>query len=141
MEALKARPVLISFRALAFHGENRSDGDGSEWSMQVKQEIQIGLNVPTVPGAALQPTVKIELAATAKNELVDAVEAQFNGVYEAKFNFAIELTESDVSPWMDKEDNQYVLVAQVFPLAMTHFRRELHAMGFDARNLPLGLPS
>jgi hypothetical protein len=34
---------------------------------------------------------------------------------------------------------QYVLVAQAFPLAMTHFRREMQSMGFDARNLPLGL--
>jgi hypothetical protein len=27
---------------------------------------------------------------------------------------------------------------QAVPLAMTHFRRELQAMGMDARDLPLG---
>ncbi|MCB8746290.1 hypothetical protein LHU53_05160 [Rhodoferax sp. U2-2l] len=26
-----------------------------------------------------------------------------------------------------------------YPLAMTHFRRELQSMGMDARHLPLGL--
>ena len=37
------------------------------------------------------------------------------------------------------EEYQYVLVAQAFPLAMTHFRREMQSMGFDARELPLGI--
>jgi hypothetical protein len=40
---------------------------------------------------------------------------------------------------MDDSEYQYVLVAQAFPLAMTHFRRELQALGLDARQLPLGL--
>jgi hypothetical protein len=32
-----------------------------------------------------------------------------------------------------------MLVAQAFPLASSHFRRELMAMGFNLGNLPLGL--
>ena len=49
------------------------------------------------------------------------------------------LTEEALSFWFEQEPYQYMLVSQAFPLAMTHFRRELQSMGFDARSLPLGL--
>ena len=49
------------------------------------------------------------------------------------------MQELDVVTRFDTEPYQYVLVAQVVPLAMTHFRRELQAMGVDARELPLGI--
>jgi hypothetical protein len=44
-----------------------------------------------------------------------------------------------VLAWIASDDHQYLLSAQTFPLAMSHFRRELLATGFDGSNLPLGL--
>jgi len=107
--------------------------------MDMQQDIELGLAVPSVPGGPLQVSVLIKLKATATNEKNAKDQANFSGNYEAKFYYATEVTEAAVTPLMEDLDYQYVLVAQAYPLAMTHFRRELQAMGMDARHLPLGL--
>ena len=139
MEAVKPRAVLRSFRALAFHGENRGEATGTEMRMDVQQDIELGLAVPSVPGGPLQVSVLIKLEATATSEKDAKDQATFAGDYEAKFYYPTEVVEDQVTPLMDDSEYQYVLVAQAFPLAMTHFRRELQALGLDARQLPLGL--
>jgi len=139
MEAVKPRATMRSFRALAFHGENRGEATGVEMRLDLQQDIQLGLAVPTLEGGSLQVSVLINLKATATNEKDAKDRASFAGDYEAKFYYAPEVTETVVAPLMDDTDYQYVLIAQAYPLAMTHFRRELQAMGMDARNLPLGL--
>lgn len=139
MQVVKPRATLRSFRALAFHGENRGEATGTEMRMDMQQDIELGLAVPSVPGGPLQVSVLIKLKATATNEKNAKDQANFSGNYEAKFYYATEVTEAAVTPLMEDLDYQYVLVAQAYPLAMTHFRRELQAMGMDARHLPLGL--
>ncbi|MEN9453367.1 MAG: hypothetical protein RLZZ369_2426 [Pseudomonadota bacterium] len=139
MEAVKPRAVLRSFRALAFHGENRGEATGTEMRMDVQQDIELGLAVPSIPGGPLQVSVLIKLKATATSEKDAKDQATFAGDYEAKFYYPTEVVEDQVTPLMDDSEYQYVLVAQAFPLAMTHFRRELQALGLDARQLPLGL--
>lgn len=140
MELTEQRPKLVSFRALAVHGENKSQANGTdEWTLELAQEIDLGLAVPMVPGAPLQAVVKIDLRATSKNTSSLTDSAEFSAVYEAKFNYPSDATEDAISPLFEQEPYQYTLVAQAFPLAMTHFRRELQSMGFDARSLPLGL--
>lgn len=139
MQAVNPRPTLRSFRALAFHGENRGEATGTEMRLDVQQNIELGLAVPSVPGGPLQLSVLINLKATATNEKDAKDQATFAGDYEAKFYYSPEVTEEAVAPLMEVSDYQYVLVAQAYPLAMTHFRRELQALGMDARQLPLGL--
>lgn len=139
MEKVNPRAVLRSFRALAFHGENRGDATGTEMRMDMQQDIELGLSVPTVSGGPLQVSVLIKLKATATNVNDAKDQATFAGDYEAKFYYGTEVAEDQVAPLMDDSEHQYVLVAQAFPLAMTHFRRELQALGLDARQLPLGL--
>ena len=139
MHAVAPRPTLRSFRALAFHGENRGEATGTEMRLDVQQDIELGLAVPSVPGGPLQVSVLIKLKATATNEKDAKDQATFAGDYEAKFYYAIDVMEDQVAPLMDDSEYQYVLVAQAFPLAMTDFRRELQALGLDARQLPLGL--
>ena len=139
MEAVNPRPILRSFRALAFHGENRGDATGTEMQLDLHQDIELGLAVPSVPGGALQVSVLIKLNATATNSKDPKDQATFAGDYEAKFYYAPEVEEESVTPLMEDNEYQYVLVAQAYPLAMTHFRRELQALGLDARALPLGL--
>ncbi len=139
MEVVKPRATLRSFRALAFHGENRGEATGVEMRLDMQQDIELGLAVPSVPGGPIQVAVLIKLKATATNEKDAKDLATFAGDYEAKFYFAPELAEEAVTPLMDDNDYQYLLVAQAYPLAMTHFRRELQALGLDARQLPLGL--
>lgn len=63
----------------------------------------------------------------------------FSANYEAKFDFPATATEVEILPQIAQETVRYMVVAQDFPLAMTHFRREMQSMGFDARELPLGL--
>ncbi|MDD2712379.1 MAG: hypothetical protein PHU77_05595 [Simplicispira sp.] len=140
MQAVKPRATLRSFRALAFHGENRGESTGTEMRMEMQQEIELGVAVPSVPGGPIQVSVLIKLKATATNGNDAKEQATFAGDYEAKFYFATEVIEDQVTPLMDDSEYQYLLVAQAFPLAMTHFRRELQALGLDARQLPLGLP-
>lgn len=140
MEMTELRPRLVSCRGLAFHGENRNPENGAEpWSIQLTQNIEVGLAVPMVSGGVLQAVVKIELTAEAVNDGRPDQKATFNAEYEARFNYAAAVTEPDVLAQFESEQYQYMLVAQAFPLAMTNFRREMQAMGFDARKLPLGI--
>lgn len=140
MEAMKVnRPTLRNFRALAFHGENRGEANGIDMRLDLQQDIELGLAVPTVTGGPLQVSVLINLKSTATNEKDAKDQATFAGDYEAKFYYPPEVTEDVVAPLMEDNEFQYVLVAQAYPLAMTHFRRELQSLGLDARELPLGL--
>ncbi len=107
--------------------------------LDLQQNIELGLAVPSVPGGPLQVAVLISLKATATNEKDAKDQASFSGDYEAKFYYVLDVTEEVVTPLMEDKDYQYVLIAQAYPLAMTHFRRELQALGLDARALPLGL--
>ena len=140
MELTEQRPKLVSFRALSFHGENKGQANGGdEWTLELAQEINLGLAVPMVPGAPLQAVVKINLRAKSTNTSALSDSAEFSATYEAKFDCPSDVTEEALSFWFEQEPYQYMLVSQAFPLAMTHFRRELQSMGFDARSLPLGL--
>lgn len=133
------RPVLHSFRVLAFNGQNRGDAVDAQLQLTMQQEIEVGLAVPSVAGAPLMAGVHIKLQVQQANEKNAANVTAFTGEYEAKFFYAAEVTEEAITPLLDDHDYQYVLVAQAFPLAMSHFRRELQATGLDARDLPLGL--
>ena len=54
METVKPHATMRSFRALAFHGENRGEATGVEMRLDLQQDIEIGLAVPTVVGGPLQ---------------------------------------------------------------------------------------
>ena len=140
MAVVSLRPKLVSFRATSFHGENKAASSGREpWNIQLTQTIELGLGtVPNVP-SPVQAIVKIELLAKAsKADAADQV-AEFSASYEAKFDYPGAPIEAEILPLFEQEPYQYLLVAQAFPLAMTHFRREMQSLGFDAREMPLGL--
>lgn len=139
MEAVKLRPTLRSFRALAFLGENRGEAVGTEMGLDLQQNIELGLAVPTIAGGPLLVAVLINLKANTTNEKDAKDQATFAGDYEAKFYDPPDASEDAVTPLMEDNDFQYLLVAQAYTWAMTHFRRELQAMDLDARHLPLGL--
>ena len=138
-EVTVPRPVLRSFRVLASNGQNRGEAAGVKMRLEVQQEIEVGLAVPDVAGAPLMLGVRIKLDAKATNENDTSDVATYAGEYEARFYYAAGVTEETITPLLDDHEYQYILVAQAFPLAMTPFRRELQAMGLDARELPLGL--
>ncbi len=140
MEVISLRPKLMSFRATSFHGENKVASSGKEpWNIQLTQTIEVGLAAAQTPATTLQAVVKIDLVAHASKPDAKDQKAEFSGSYEAKFDYPPSATEAQIIPLFDQEPYQYVLVAQAFPLAMTHFRREMQSMGFDARELPLGI--
>jgi len=138
---MKMRPRLLTFRVEAFHSENRAQGrSGVPWKMEIQQEIQVGLGRPATAGGPLQAQIRVVLSAKARDEETGALpEAQFKGEYAAQFEYLAETTEAEVQALLGEEEHQYLLVAQTFPLAMMHFRRELMATGFDSRELPLGI--
>jgi hypothetical protein len=140
MEIASLRPKLVSLRATSFHGENRTISSGTEpWNIQLTQTIEVGLGAAKEVPAPMQAVVKIDLLAKASKAGAEDQMADFNGSYEARFDYPPAVTEAQILPLFDQEPYQYVLVAQAFPLAMTHFRREMQSMGFDARELPLGI--
>ena len=140
MEIVNSRPKLVSFRATSFHGENKALSSGQEpWGIELTQTIQVGLGASQNAPAPLQAIAKIDLTAKATKEDVADQVANFSASYEAKFDYVNTVTEADILPLFQQESYHYMLVSQAFPLAMTHFRREMQSMGFDARNLPLGL--
>ncbi len=134
------RPTLRSFRVLGLSGKNKGDAAGAKMRLTVQQEIEVGLAVPSTPEVPLMVGVVIKLDATATNEADAGDVATCGAEYEARFIYAPGLEEAAANALLDDRDYQYALVAQAFPLAMTHFRRELQSMGLDARELPLGLP-
>jgi hypothetical protein len=138
------RPKLMSFRVTGLHGENLNPPNGKiESSFQLAQTIEIGFGLAMIPVRRVQVIIKIDFdAQTACQGAMEKTEkgvAKFKAGYEAKFDYAEEVTEEQVEPLMAQDSYQYGLVSQVFPLAMTHFRRELQSLGIDARELPLGL--
>ncbi len=136
---MNVRPKLVSFRVEAFTGENRTEGNGSLWTLALTQQIQVGFAAPSNSEAPFHAVVKVELNATAHSDSDAEHKASFKGEYIARFSFPLGTTEVTVTGLIDHEPGQYMLVAQVYPLAMTHFRRELTATGFDGSRLPLGI--
>jgi hypothetical protein len=136
---MNLRPRLVSFRVEAFSSDNRSEGEAAAWDIKLDNTIQIGVAVPTAPGQAIQGVVKLNLIAQARNTQTPDLTAAFRGDYAARFVYPDGATEDAVSALVATEEHQYLLAAQAFPLAMSHFRRELLATGFEASNLPLGL--
>jgi hypothetical protein len=133
------RPKLVSFRVEAFSSDNRTESGTEAWEIKLDNTIEIGIAVPTAPGGAIQAMVKISLKAQAHKVQAPDVTASFNGEYAGRFVYPEGVQEAEVSGLASDDDHQYLLASQVFPLAMSHFRRELQSTGFDARNLPLGL--
>lgn len=140
MEIARLRPRLMSFRATSFHGENKAASSGQEpWNIELTQTIEVGLGAAQNVSAPLLAMVTIDFLAKAFQVNAEENKAEFSASYEAKFDYPVTALEAEIQPLFEREPYQYMLLAQVFPLAMTHFRREMQSMGFDARQLPLGI--
>lgn len=140
MEALNVRPKLVSFRATRFHGENPvSSQKAQPLTLELMQTIEVGLAIGTEKENQFQAIVKIDFLATAKQADDGDKAAEFTAGYEAKYEYPAGIVEEQIAPLFEQEVYQYMLVSQSFPLAMTHFRRELQSFGVDARMLPLGI--
>lgn len=140
MEILNARPKLVSFRATNFRGENPvSTKNPQSLTLELTQTIEVGLAIETEKENQFQAIVKIDFIATAKQSDSGEKAAEFTAGYEAKYEYPTGVVEEQLAPLLEQESYQYMLVAQSFPLAMTHFRRELQSFGVDARELPLGI--
>jgi hypothetical protein len=141
MDAPHLRPRLVSFRVLAFSAANKLPNVAqSEISFEMTPSIDLGLAEPTASDGQMHGLVNIQMVgrATLSSSPDDSL-ADFSASYEARFVYPAEATGADVAARFERETHQYMLVAQVFPLASSHFRRELMAMGFTVGNLPLGL--
>ena len=141
MDAPALRPRLVSFRVLSLSTENKLPNvTGNEIGFEMTPVIDLGLALPCAPGGQMQGMVNIRITGrAAKKDAPDESLAVFSASYEALFLYPKEADEADVSARFERETHQYMLVAQAFPLASSHFRRELMAMGFNLGNLPLGL--
>jgi hypothetical protein len=127
-------------RVVQFRGDNQVPAHPPQaMQLSLGQDIQVGLGVSNDDQQRLLALVNIRLTAKAVPQLEGAANPEFFGVYEGKFEYPEGMQEADVATRFETEPYQYVLVAQVVPLAMTHFRRELQAVGVDARELPLGI--
>jgi hypothetical protein len=140
MDSVALRPRLVSFRVVSFSGKNDLSGERLEISIEVTNQIELDLRVPEEEGHPLQAFVMVRMFGRIfVPDQLDKSVGEFEARYEARFVYSIEATEAEISPRFEHEPYQYTLVAQAFPLAASHFRRELLAMGLDTRNLPLGL--
>lgn len=141
MDAIALRPRLTSFRVLSYSGNNDIAASGRlEISLEVTNQIELDLRIPEETGHPLQAFVMIRMKGRAfMPKQPEENVGEFEAHYEARFVYPIEATETEISSRFEREPYQYTLVAQAFPLASSHFRRELLAMGLDGRNLPLGL--
>jgi hypothetical protein len=140
MEVRAQRPRLVSMRVVQFHGENQVPASPPQaMQLSLGQDIQVGLGMSNGEQQRLLALVNIRLTAKAVPQAQGATNPEFFGTYEGKFEYPEGIQEADIATRFETEPYQYVLVAQVVPLAMSHFRRELQAMGVDARELPLGI--
>ena len=139
MEVAEQRPRLVSLRVTQFRGDNSAPAQRpQQLKLELSQNIEVGLGTYAAADGPLLALVKVVLQARAL--LPDGADtgAEFVGHYEGKFEYPVGLKEEQIATRFAAEPSQSVLVAQVVPLAMTHFRRELQATGLDARELPLG---
>ena len=141
MDSPSSRPRLVSFRVLSFSGENKLPNvSGNEIGFEMTPIIDLGLALPGTPDGQMQGMVNIRITGrAAKKDAPDESLADFSASYEARFVYPKEAAEAEISARFERESHQYMLVAQAFPLASSHLRRELIAMGFNVGNLPLGL--
>jgi hypothetical protein len=141
MKMDQSRPKLTSFRVTKIKSENQASSGGEDaWSIEFNQNIEVGLaSTNNQNSETLFAIVIVEFTAKATQEKLPGQYAQFNASYEAKFQYPSNTNQTAIQLELASQQYQYILVAQVFPLAITHFRREMQSMGFDARELPLGI--
>ncbi len=141
MDTPNLRPRLMSFRVLSFRAENKLPNViQTEIGFEMTPTISLGLALPATPDGQIQGMVNIQMAGrAAPHNSPDEPLADFSASYEALFVYPKEAHEADVSARFESETHQYLLVAQAYPLASSHFQRELMVMGFAVGNLPLGL--
>lgn len=142
MDAVTLRPRLASFRVVSFSEKNDLEPASEKIALKLEMKPTIGLDLrlPVEDGHPIQAFVTIRLSGRAVlDDKPDEEVGQFEAHYEGRFVYSDNITEAEITPEFGREPYQYMLVAQAFPLAASHFRRELLAMGFDARELPLGL--
>mgnify|MGYP000907644011 CR=1 FL=1 len=141
MDTPGLRPRLVSFRVLSFSATNNLPNvTESEIGFEMTPAIELGLALPATPDGQIQALVNIQIKGRAAlKSAPDNSLADISASYEARFVYPKEANDADVSARFDRELHQYMLVAQAFPLASSHFRREMMAMGFNVGNLPLGL--
>lgn len=131
-------PVLRSLRVISFSSSNPIEGSVPV-TIKVGQEIDIALAIPSVTEGPLAIEIKIAITATATPETKKDFAGEFAGKYLVRFVFDAGITEEMVSGLMEMREYQYMLSAQAFPIAMSHFQRELLATGINPRPIPLGL--
>ena len=142
MELISVRPRLMAFRATRYEGDIATEPAvplGSK--LQIKQKIDVAL-VPAEKTKTIdRAIVRIAVHADVINEDGTTVlrEHAFQGEYEGKFAYPESLAAADLEALFAQEPHQYLLVAQVFPLAMTHFRQQLLGFGVRVNSLPLGI--
>jgi hypothetical protein len=139
VEPVEIRPKLSAFRVEFFQLENRSEGASLDWTLNLEQTIEVGLGAPKVSDAPYQAVVKIKFVGDAYGNSAKERTAKFHGEYMARFNYPMGYTQDEISALLMQESNQYRLVAQAFPLAISHFRREMLASGLDSKDLPMGI--
>lgn len=142
MDAPNLRPRLVWFRVVSFSAVNNLPNlTETEIGFEMTPTMDLGLALPDTPdGRPIQGLVNIQMKGRAALKTAPEESlADFSASYQACFSYPKEATEADVSARFERETHQYMLVAQAFPLASSHFRRELMAMGFNLGNLPLGL--
>lgn len=141
MDAPNSRPHLTSFRLLAFSGANNTpDLVGNHIGFEMTPAIQMALGVPVPPNDVLEALVRIDIKGRAAlTDTPDQAIAEFSATYEARYTYPAGTSEAEVAGRFERETHQYMLAAQAFPLASSHFRRELMAMGFTVGNMALGL--
>lgn len=141
MDSPALRPRLMTFRIAKFNTQNElSSATTGEVFFEMKPEIELGLIKPAQSDGIFEAiaTIRITGRATLK-ESPNSLLAEFSAVYEARFKYPPDTTDAELSPRFEHEPHQYMLAAQAFPLASSHFYQELTAMGFNVGNMPLGI--
>jgi hypothetical protein len=110
----------------------------------IRKEIRIGLvEAPETDAqsvsAGLLGVVQIDMSVDFRDE--DGNEAKgisASAQYEMGFDFPKDVGVRDIEPLMPDESYQFNFVAQAHPLAMSHFKGQLNAMGISIPDVPLG---
>jgi hypothetical protein len=131
---------MSAFRTTAFAGENRYGGKvGQSWNMEIQQSLELAIAQSGTEGSAQFVVAKISLTGRAVASDDPSGSATFTGEYQAEFTFPSGIANDVVHQLLESEDYQYSLLSQAYPLAMAFYKRELGALGFDTRHMPVGL--
>jgi hypothetical protein len=135
------RPQLTRFMLVGMTAENQLAKDGGSGRVAISRENDIDIETiaPESGSESCRAVVRMNVTIRARREKDVDPALTLKGWYEGRFVFPVGISMDEVDAAAGKEEFQYLLTAQVYPLVMAHMKEQLVLMGLSSQRMPLGV--